>query len=430
IEFTNCFRLSGELAEMLGRVWQKEIKGVNRNCMVDSMTPQEVESFLSECEPKNVLCLGARTGKMTEVLNSLEESCPDKYNKKTVFASIRNSDGGATEPNTKTAIFTTFDSSKGLERPVCVIFDWTYDYWYMRLTKPGQAYKILLNIFCVAASRGKERIIFVTDDAHPLITEEELTEPIDQIAFNSDMSIYEMFDFKYKEDIETAFRQIDVEEMRIDGDDLATIEIKDSDELIDLTPCISIYQKTYFKKFNIDRQIEDFFLTKDKDLKFLFDKHVRRSSIEEKVLFLVSLQTKHSRYRTQVDVPFIQPHEKEALTKRFTSMMSLDEDIQIECRIPFYDADGKHVFDAVGLSDVVKDDVYYGLAYLEELSHHHFLICACFMLSLGLKKSYLWNVKNNRIFMVTVPDEQKLLDAVAVAITKGKLEKYYHPKEK
>lgn len=70
------------------------------------------------------------------------------------------------------------------------------------------------------------------------------------------------------------------------------------------------------------------------------------------------------------------------------------------------------------------------LLYLEELSHHHFLICACFMLSLGLKKSYLWNVKYNRIFMVTVPDEQKLLDAVAVAVTKGKLEKYYYPKEK
>ncbi len=32
--------------------------------------------------------------------------------------------------------------------------------------------------------------------------------------------------------------------------------------------------------------------------------------------------------------------------------------------------------------------------------------------------------------MVTVPDEQKLLDAVAVAVTKGKLEKYYYPKEK
>ncbi len=36
---------------------------------------------------------------------------------------------GSTQPTPNTAIFTTFDSSKGLERKVCVILDYTKSYW-------------------------------------------------------------------------------------------------------------------------------------------------------------------------------------------------------------------------------------------------------------------------------------------------------------
>ena len=35
LKFTQCFRLSKDLAAMLGRVWKKEIKGVNKHCKVD-----------------------------------------------------------------------------------------------------------------------------------------------------------------------------------------------------------------------------------------------------------------------------------------------------------------------------------------------------------------------------------------------------------
>ena len=87
------------------------------------------------------------------------------YNKATVYASISDSDSmGSTEPKKDSAIFTTYDSSKGLERKIVVIFDYTESYWSVRINKPYQSYEILRNIFCVAASRGKNQIIFVDSD--------------------------------------------------------------------------------------------------------------------------------------------------------------------------------------------------------------------------------------------------------------------------
>ena len=122
IEFTNCFRLSDDLAGLLGRVWKKKITGVNPNCKVEFMTKEEATDFLKNQEPKDILCLGAHRGDMTSVLNSLEADCPERFNKKTVFAKIRETEGGTTEPNSKTAIFTTYDSSKGLERKIEICF--------------------------------------------------------------------------------------------------------------------------------------------------------------------------------------------------------------------------------------------------------------------------------------------------------------------
>lgn len=62
LRFTQCFRLSNGLASMLGRVWKKEIKGVNNSCKVEEMTKEKIVSFLAEQNPADILCLGARTG--------------------------------------------------------------------------------------------------------------------------------------------------------------------------------------------------------------------------------------------------------------------------------------------------------------------------------------------------------------------------------
>ena len=123
LSFTKCFRLSADIAKRLGTIWGKEIVGVNPKCKVETMERAQVVDFLAKQKPSDVLCLGSRTGSMPRALNSLEKHYPKKYNKQTVYASIADEDRSSTSPDKSTAIFTTFDSSKGLERKICVVFD-------------------------------------------------------------------------------------------------------------------------------------------------------------------------------------------------------------------------------------------------------------------------------------------------------------------
>ena len=255
LTFTKCFRLPSELAEKLGRIWKKKIIGINNSCIVEEMTVAEVMSFLSKHEPKDILCLGARTGDMANVLNMLEASFPDKFNKKSVYASIVDKDSlGKTSPKKTSAIFTTFDSSKGLERKICAVFDFTESYWDARIEKPQQKYEILRNIFCVAASRGKEHIIFVHSGEAPLSEKTISTEP-NQAKKYDDVNISELFDFKYREDIEACYDLLECSEIAVD--DKTVISIKPTDDLIDLSPCIGIYQEAVFfsqDQYNIDKE--------------------------------------------------------------------------------------------------------------------------------------------------------------------------------
>ena len=83
---------------MLGRIWGKKIDGVSDNCTVEEMMMNEVVKYLNELEPRDILCLGARYGDMSDVLNILEERYPEKFNKNSVYASIADTDRGSVEP--------------------------------------------------------------------------------------------------------------------------------------------------------------------------------------------------------------------------------------------------------------------------------------------------------------------------------------------
>ena len=339
IEFTNCFRLSDDLAGFRGRVWTKKITGVNPNCKVGFMTKEEATDFLKNQEPKDILCLGAHRGDMTNILNSLEADCPERFNKKTVFAKIRETEGGTTEPNSKTAIFTTYDSSKGMERPICMVFDWTYKYWITRIRMPDVSYQILRNVFCVAASRGKQQIIFVSDSESDLLTEEELSTDISGRELSGLISINEMFDFKYKEKIEEAYNLLEIKQATVDNSDDSDIQIRDHDELIDLSPCIGLYQMaSYFKKYDIDKDISQFFEV-NHDNKIKKDS-VHDLSLDEKILYLVSLQTKYNRYRVQVTLPLVEVQDSNKLHDRLSLLLNPNEEVQVESVIPFYDKNG------------------------------------------------------------------------------------------
>ena len=315
LRFTQCFRLSDALAAMLGRVWKKEIRGVNACCRVEEMAKEEVLEFLAEQNPRDVLCLGARTGTMADTLNTLEERYPQKFNKQTVYATISDNDSmGKTEPKEDSAIFTTYDSSKGLERKVCIIFDFTESYWSVRISKPQQSYFILRNIFCVAASRGKNHIIFVKSD-EAMLSERTLSKIHDKNHKFEDLDISEMFDFKYKEDVEKCFSLLKIN--RLISEDSSVIDVKNRDALIDLSPCIGIYQEAvYFDNYQIDAAIR-LKISLNPELHGLYTDEIKNSTLDEKILFLVSLDTRQKRYRMQVETPFVDEEQSELIKSSF-----------------------------------------------------------------------------------------------------------------
>ncbi len=426
LKFTQCFRLSKDLASMLGRVWKKQIKGVNNCCKVEEMAQEDVIPFLAEQIPADILCLGARTGVMSDTLNTLEEKYPQKFNKKTVYATISDNDSmGKTEPKEDSAIFTTYDSSKGLERKICVVFDFTESYWSVRISKPQQSYAILRNIFCVAASRGKSHIIFVKPE-EAMLSEKTLSTFITTNQKFDDLDISEMFDFKYKEDVEKCFSQLKVS--KIASEDASIIDIKSTDDLIDLSPCIGIYQEAvFFKNYQIEAAIKLKILL-NPELTGLYTESVRLSSLDQKILFLVSLETKQKRYRTQVLAPFVNEEENELIKARLRTRLNGDEDAQVECQIDFGAQNNPEVaFSAKGFADIVKENIVYELKFVSELTHEHFLQCASYMVAMNLQKGILWNTRDNTSYEIEVPDRKAFLDAVTKAVTKGAIESYYDP---
>ena len=431
LEFTQCFRLSAEHAAYLGRIWKKRIEGVNQSCEIISMSESEVVEFLAEQKVSDVLCLGARNGSLSRTLNDLEEYYPSKYNKNTVYASISDDDSlGTKNPDKNCAIFTTYDSSKGLERKICVIFDFTESYWTTRIRMPQQKYEILRNIFCVAASRGKDKIIFVEPD-EALLSEITLSTPVGTNYKPDNMNISEMFDFKYREDIEECFRLID--KKKIEVEDTSVIEVKSNDGLIDISPCIGIYQEAcFFNRYDIDSKIM-FHLSVGRagEKKHLYTDAIRSSSLEKKILFSVAMETRQNRYFDQVQTPFITRDEDIRIQKRLSSRLDKDEEgIQKECSIEFANKKGGSLyFSARGQCDVLKDDVVYELKFVSELTHEHFLQCASYMIGFGLKKGILWNTRDNTVWEITIPDRAAFMDAVARTITKGALDGYYDPNE-
>lgn len=270
VNFTQCFRLSHDLAGRLGMIWDKNINGVNAHCDVKTMTKEEVIDYLDSVNPKDVLCLGARTGPMVTVLNALEERPGNLYDKNHVYASIKDNDGDkCVAPGPDVGIFTTYDGSKGMERPICVVFDFTEFYWGTRMHMPMVRYEILRNLFCVAASRGKEEVIFVEPekDKDFLLSDKTLMTPVKtHIEANPKFDISEMFDFKFDEDVNACYNLIKISP--VFRKDVHPIEVKHSDAMIDLAPCIGIYQQAnFFDYYDIDSAIAYYmYMHKDKKM--------------------------------------------------------------------------------------------------------------------------------------------------------------------
>lgn len=245
-----------------------------------------------------------------------------------------------------------------------------------------------------------------------------------------DVDISEMFDFKYKENIEECYSKLSIRQIET-GSDSSIININEKDELIDLSPCIGIYQEAmFFSNYDIDSRLNFMFLTHP-DQAYLKKKGIYNLSLEEKILFLVSLETKHRRYQTQVSKKLVTDAECKRIIERLLTVFERGENVQVECILPFCVNPATQAgFSAHGLADVVKDDIVYELKYVSHLSHENFLQCASYIVALKLEKGILWNTRDNTMYEITIPDKKTFLDAVARAITKNYVQEYIVPKKK
>ncbi len=417
MNFTRCFRLSKDIAARYGNIWNKPIIGVNEKCQVDIMSPYDVNAFLANQDPKNILCLGARTGQMSRTLNWLETYRSDKFNKSTVYASISDNNKGSVEPDGSVAIFTTFDSSKGMERPICVVFDYNEEYWGTRKNMPNANAEILRNIFCVAGSRGKERIIFVDDPKKHMIKDSTLVNAKDGCNkhFDKPFMASEMFDFKYREDVEHMYQMLKFERDDIEGAAHDIIKIDNTDEMIDLSPCIGNYQEaSFFKNYDIDADIKLASKVRDTRPKY----RTENPDLKEKILALAAIDTKYQRYITQANIDFVSDDQTKLIHDRLRLVFDGSEIVQKDGSVEIL-ADNNDILTFNGRLDVIdKNGVIYELKFKDELAHENFLQLAFYLITNNAPYGYLWNIKNNERYKVYAPDESKFLKELTKTVTK------------
>ncbi|MDO6829437.1 AAA family ATPase [Mesomycoplasma ovipneumoniae] len=430
ISLTISFRMPKEHADMLGRIWDKTIKGVNENCQIEYMELDQIKEFLSKQKPSDILCLGKNRGQMSKVLNYLEGKHKDIFNKDTVYASISDAENNL-DPEEETAIFTTFDKSKGLERPICVIFDFTESYWFRRLEKIASNYEILRSLFCVAASRGKEKIIFVEPpykvedkilDEDTLIKSQSSNHQKDKLEY----SMSTMFQHNYGKDIIEMRQMLDVEQMHTE--DKSEIEAKNRDGQINLTPCAGIFlEASYFNDWQIDKTIRHFIEhkynyseKKQKQQIKKYENYIKeRNSKKDLTLYLVYLQTDHDRYIDQTEPNFVDDNAIQQMNKRLSEDLSRNEKIQQRCLLEFNNNANNFTMNVRGIADVIKDDIVYELKFVRDLTTAHFLQTASYMLALNLETGILWNVKKNEKYKIKIKNRENFRVKLAETISKG-----------
>lgn len=414
MSLTTCFRLPAGHANTLGMVWNKQITGVNPEYMIETIPLERAIQIAVATNPSDLLCLGSRNGQMVRLLNELEEKHSDIFNKRTVYASIRDSEGGTSlSPADDAAIFTTYDASKGLEKEVCLLFDYTLAYYEIRAAKNGVKYEILRNIFCVAASRAKKAVYFVANEKEEQLSFKHLSAPFETRRGHETYNISEMFDFKYKESVDECWDWL--EKKQIPVRDNTVIPITSADYNIDLMPCVGIYQEIfYFRQFDYHRALGQYRKT-DKSEWSIVDEIMRLPEPEDiitKTLYIAAAMTLHMRYAKQVVERFIDDDASKALYRRLCEEFTPDEMVQVACDINRADLKAK------GLCDVLLGDIIYELKFVQELTHEHYLQLASYMIALKKERGILWNTRTNEKVEIKIKDKKIFMKYVEIAVNK------------
>lgn len=429
VQFTNCFRLSPDYASEIGQAWGKSIIGRNTNCTIDEMYVNDVVDFLAGFEPSEILVLGNNMswGNRVAIQNQLEAQYPEKFNKDTVYSSITDRDTDRRNLDTsECAVFTTFDSAKGMERRVCVVCNFDNGYLESRMKHQTQR-AVLKNLFLVAASRGKEYNIFCDNGKVRLL---DFTR-IGKIDGKPDVDmrveyVSDMFDFKLKENVDACISDLDIEVIQKSGE---VIDAVTNVGQIDLSACAGIHaQAVYFTNYNLDAEIDRAWnerISKGNFPKLTVPKD--HWPLWKKILYLTALETGQERYFKQVKDEYISAESEKLLCERLAERFDRNEFVEKSCIAQFEECVDTDLDKVVGTKaiagrmDVVKDGIPWELKFVSDLKAEHQLQAAFYAVAMGLDYSYLWNLKTNEIQKVCIKNVQTFMEDVLLCISKNQL---------
>lgn len=422
VKFTRCFRLSEEHAAFLGKCWNKSITGVNNDCRIEfSSDVKAVARIVASYDPSDVLVLGPNgSGDRAELQNILEKRHRDKYNKDTLYSSIREEsrfDGSGKSTN-DSAIFTTFDSSKGLERDLCVVVGFQKKYWNTRSSfKPD--FNTLRNIFLVAASRGKKRIIFLDSEKNALLTPADFAKSWKNQPDLTKASMSQMFQHTEQSDIDRCLECLETRTVRSKSE---KIKVEKRAGHIDLSPLFGVYAESeFFRRYDLDYALSNY---SSRNSGFTWNPEW---SSQEKIRHLVAAETKQNRYKTQVGDGFITDEIRGKLMERLSTVFDGSEEVQHPCEIWLSCRGTKELAEeafekaAAGICDVVKDGDIWELKFTSALTPDHYLQLASYLVAMRKERGYLWNIQTDELVEVRVPDKNLFMERVTSCTSRHKL---------
>lgn len=422
LPFTQSFRVGPELGTLLGEAWNKPVVGANTSQQVRYVSYDEALQLISTKTPGDLLCLGSRNGQMSEALNHVEREHADVFNKETVYASIKDGDTSVSYGD-DAAVFTTFDSSKGLERPTSVVFDYDERMWDVRNGFPGADATVLRNIFLVAASRGKQEVVFVKPKAARrnarsigFIPVQRFTKlpAVEPPVYDEPLWASGCFDFKYAENVEACFELLDVE--RLDDGTGQEIRIERTDGLIDLSPTVGHYQEAaFFDGYDPAKEV----LQNPKPIAKMLSEELGTDPWQNSLL-LTAVDSDQLRYADQV-TRRISDDVRDALVARLATRLPRDCASQVPLELAGTADQTRGRSTSIvfkGVADAMHDGQVYELKFVSELSHAMFLQLALYLVMGGFDSGVLWNTRTDERWSVLVPDRERFLHAVVRCVTK------------
>ena len=407
IQFSKSWRLSSYYANLLSDLWEEPIVGMNNHMHLYTASMDEVVDILGREKPRDVMVIGTNYGMRTKIQNALENRYPSKYNEYTMHISSSEYDPKL-QKQTEQAVFTNYNSCKGMERKVVVITDFTIRY-FTQLLNSGMEPDIIRNLLCVAISRASQKLIFVQDPTSEFLTIDNfkmLTQLKPQCLGDSNYNISSMLNTAYKESVNDIIKCLDIRKRNVIDD--SKIELSSRRTFIDVSILCGIFQEAnFFYNYSIEKDFLRFPVSRE-ELQFF-----NKQSLEKQILLLAAKQTQQQRYCDLKS--FIDPIAANCLNKRLSTLLDRDMPSQVFAHVCLKDG-----IVCQGYADAVSSDCVYELKYCNSMRPEYYVQCAMYMLALDKDKGLLWNTKDNTQEEIIIKDKELFKDAVIRAITKEK----------